>query len=395
MISEIYAAAVDPTRWREVAEVLADAAGAQALALSAEALTGGQARILAAAGLPRQAGASYERRFAVQNPWRAAQLGLRPGQLLPDQHLDPFRPCNGVLHETSFFREWMAPLGFQHAMGAQLLTRGPLAFHLMIYRGRPTPFSRREARQMEPVAQHLAQALDISHRLDLLHLELQASRLTLSQVGVPVLFVTRDCEVTFQTATAGELLASGRLMRLEGNRLRAADPAHAAGLEELLAHTIAASRGETAAAPCSLALPDAQQPQLTITAIPVAARTRLEDRGKTSVVLLLQAAGADPPIPLRHLEQRYGLNDREARLVRHLIQGLSLRETAEAMRVAYETARWYLKSVYRKTNTCRQADLVRLVLQDLAAALTAADSGPNLAGGASAPRAPSPGPKIS
>jgi DNA-binding CsgD family transcriptional regulator len=58
------------------------------------------------------------------------------------------------------------------------------------------------------------------------------------------------------------------------------------------------------------------------------------------------------------LEDRFHLTRAEARLVVHLVQGTSLKSSAEALGVKYETVRSYLKSVFQKTGAHRQAELV-------------------------------------
>jgi DNA-binding CsgD family transcriptional regulator len=62
------------------------------------------------------------------------------------------------------------------------------------------------------------------------------------------------------------------------------------------------------------------------------------------------------------LEKRFDLTPAQARLVVHLVQGTSLKSSAEALGVKYETARTYLKSVFQKTGTHRQPQLVLAVV---------------------------------
>src|SRR5215471_12795656 len=63
------------------------------------------------------------------------------------------------------------------------------------------------------------------------------------------------------------------------------------------------------------------------------------------------------------LQDRFHLTRSEARVVVHLFQGTSLKSSAEALGVKYETVRSYLKSAFLKTGTHRQAELVLRVLQ--------------------------------
>jgi DNA-binding CsgD family transcriptional regulator len=61
------------------------------------------------------------------------------------------------------------------------------------------------------------------------------------------------------------------------------------------------------------------------------------------------------------LQDRFDLTPSQARLVVHLVAGSSLRSCAKALGIKYETARGYLKSVFQRTGTHRQAELVLTV----------------------------------
>ena len=79
---------------------------------------------------------------------------------------------------------------------------------------------------------------------------------------------------------------------------------------------------------------------------------------------MASVADEGPGIPQADfLEIRFGLSPAEARLVVLLFAGASLRSCAKALGIKYETARSYLKSVFQKTGTHRQAELVLTVFQ--------------------------------
>ena len=67
------------------------------------------------------------------------------------------------------------------------------------------------------------------------------------------------------------------------------------------------------------------------------------------------------------LKNRFGLTPSQARLVIHLTAGHSLRSSAKALGVKYETVRSYLKWVFQKTGTHRQAELVLTVFSAMTA----------------------------
>jgi DNA-binding CsgD family transcriptional regulator len=62
------------------------------------------------------------------------------------------------------------------------------------------------------------------------------------------------------------------------------------------------------------------------------------------------------------LRERFDLTPAEARLVLRLVAGESLRSSALALGIGYETARTTLKSIFHKTGTRRQLELVIVVL---------------------------------
>ena len=63
------------------------------------------------------------------------------------------------------------------------------------------------------------------------------------------------------------------------------------------------------------------------------------------------------------IEKRFDLSPAQARLVSHLVARVSLKSSAKVLGITYETVRTYLKSIFEKTGTHRQAELVLRVLQ--------------------------------
>ena len=68
-------------------------------------------------------------------------------------------------------------------------------------------------------------------------------------------------------------------------------------------------------------------------------------------------------LQMEFLKNKFDLTPAEARLVVRLITGESLRPCANALGIKYETVRTYLKSVFQKTKTRRQAELVMVVIR--------------------------------
>ena len=76
--------------------------------------------------------------------------------------------------------------------------------------------------------------------------------------------------------------------------------------------------------------------------------------------------------PIDWLRSHFGLTLAEARLALHLGTGETLRSAAAKLQISYETARTQLKRIFSKTATCRQAELVVVIVTAFPACLKAA-----------------------
>lgn len=85
------------------------------------------------------------------------------------------------------------------------------------------------------------------------------------------------------------------------------------------------------------------------------------------LVLLLQGPVRDCAPSQSRLIERFGVTPAEAKLVAHLVDGLTLTAAAEALGVSRNTARSQLSSIFTKTGVNRQTQLVKLVSEAFAA----------------------------
>ena len=69
--------------------------------------------------------------------------------------------------------------------------------------------------------------------------------------------------------------------------------------------------------------------------------------------------------PIDLLQRHFGLTQAEARVALHLVAGETLRSAEVKLSITYETARTHLKNIFNKTGTCRQAELLVVILTAL------------------------------
>jgi DNA-binding CsgD family transcriptional regulator len=91
-----------------------------------------------------------------------------------------------------------------------------------------------------------------------------------------------------------------------------------------------------------------------------------QEEGPFACLLLIRSPAATGTLDPVRLASLFELSTRESELVAALADGRGLDEFAGETERSIHTVRTQLKSIYRKTGTQRQADLVRLVLTSTA-----------------------------
>jgi DNA-binding CsgD family transcriptional regulator len=91
------------------------------------------------------------------------------------------------------------------------------------------------------------------------------------------------------------------------------------------------------------------------------ARIKPVTHARPFCILVIRSQNADS---LVEVVRQHGLTRSEARIASLLVQGYSLAKVSELMGVSRETVRTHLKSVFAKTGTKRQAELVILLSRD-------------------------------
>jgi DNA-binding CsgD family transcriptional regulator/PAS domain-containing protein len=192
-------------------------------------------------------------------------------------------------------------------------------------------------------------------------------RSALNAMEIGVILVERSTRIAFTNRLASELLAEGDHLRRNGDWLAATDLSDAVMLQVALNDAVASNGdGEGARArqrrAAVLALRSPGTDRCLILCVVPCDDPATEDRVRAAGVYLL-----DPAVV--YDEQLHpvcnGLSPVETRLFCLITAGSSLQEAATAMRIKEQTARSYLKQVFLKTDTKRQADLVRVILCSL------------------------------
>jgi DNA-binding CsgD family transcriptional regulator len=98
---------------------------------------------------------------------------------------------------------------------------------------------------------------------------------------------------------------------------------------------------------------------------PVLRRVAFVGSAQATTLLVVTDPARCKATALDLLQQRYGLTRMEARVASCFMSGADTNGIAEQLSISIHTARTHLKRILAKTNTSRQAELMRILLTEL------------------------------
>jgi DNA-binding CsgD family transcriptional regulator/PAS domain-containing protein len=268
------------------------------------------------------------------------------------------------LLESRFYREVLKPFGLLDIIWFPALRTGGRMASMHASRGEKAPhYQQREISLFKLLSPHVCRALAISDVLDIRALRSEMLEKTLDALVAGVFLTARDGRVVYMNDAAERQIKTGNSIRIVNNRVFPADPAARSALSKAIDEA-ARDGGGRDMSECSLAIPDVDGgPGYVATLLPV-------DRGQrrdiiapfaASVAVFTKDPVQAPLMPGEAFARLYGLTGAELRVLLALAQGLGGKEAADMLGISEPTVRTHLQRIFSKTDTTRQADLVRLL----------------------------------
>jgi DNA-binding CsgD family transcriptional regulator/PAS domain-containing protein len=213
---------------------------------------------------------------------------------------------------------------------------------------------------------HLKVALEMFERSRRRHLEVNAYIKAIDQLAFGVIILNERAHVIRVNETASRLMKETQLLRVVGNFLQAGAAEHEVLLGRAIQQALAAGGGgELPGGSLALATRSGEHSvHLLLRPIQEADPEGAITAG--GVALFLSSEKLQRIVSIETFARLYDLSKAEVALVAELLEGLSIIEAATHLGISENTARVQLRSVFTKTDTHRQADLMRLVLTSLA-----------------------------
>ena len=268
------------------------------------------------------------------------------------------------LLESRFFQEVLEPFGLRDIMWFPALRTGGRMASMHASRSEKAPhYQEREISLFKLLSPHVCRVLAISDALDIRAVKSEMLERTLDGLVAGVFLTASDGRVVYMNAAAERQVRTGHSIRIVNNRISPIDPAARAALSKAID---AAARDDIDKdmSEYSLAIPDVEGGLgYVATLLPVEHGQRRDVVAPfaASVAVFTKDPVQAPLMPGEAFARLYGLTGGELRVVLALAQGLGAKEAADMLGIGEPTVRTHLQRIFSKTDTTRQADLVRLL----------------------------------
>lgn len=310
--------------------------------------------------------AEYQQHWGRYDPWRHAMSpDVRAGTVLVGDDLI----ARDRISRTAFYNEFGRKYETTQCLAGILEMSPGRISNISINRsdsGRR--FSRRDADLLRQLMPHLRRAIDLHRRLSGVELLTAHLSAALDRVTFGVILIDHSGAVVSANRAAQTILRAADGLSCDRGELRGATPAVTTGLRAVTRAAIRVSRGEALEGDTALSLPrqSGKRPLAVLVAPLPAVRMAFTTEAAAAALFVSDPEMAVTP-DAETIQQLFGLTQGESRLAALLVRGLCLEEAASALGLTVATTRTRLKAIFEKTDTHRQAELVRLVLTSAAA----------------------------
>jgi DNA-binding CsgD family transcriptional regulator len=187
---------------------------------------------------------------------------------------------------------------------------------------------------------------------------------TLDQLSVGFVASFADGRVLHANRSAQEMMAYGSPIRLHHGYIQGGDRKRTdlllKGLRQI-AEEAAIPHAQNIRRDICLAVTDSAKGAAVVTLKPLLLPAGSPDRDECVVALFVtESRRADRP-RLSGIAECFDLTPAETRTLEHFVDGGSVAEVAEALVLSANTVKTHLQSIFTKTNSSRQPELVKIV----------------------------------
>ena len=292
---------------------------------------------------------------------------------LPHFSANPFKPlhCRMLvseeqLHASRVYQEVLSVGGVEYSLGVNLVEDTRTLTYFLVLRDRTqSQFTDADCELMSALIPHLGRALKLQRDLGLVSVERNAAFDALDNMALGIIIIDSDARIKFSNEAARQIAAARDGLRLTAGRL-VVEESDGDSIRKRAQRLIkAALSGQmTPGEAFEIARPSGGEPYTALISALGNSQTRVGWNTLDEQFAIVYVRDPDQPDETRAeiLQRLYGLMPSQARLADLLASGYSLKDAAQKLGITIFSARQYLKLIFQKTSTNRQAELTRKVL---------------------------------
>jgi DNA-binding CsgD family transcriptional regulator/PAS domain-containing protein len=363
LIQQLYTAPGTIEGWPAFLETLRVTVHGSGANLICHSLQSQKGTMLATVGYDADGIRLYQQHWSARDPWAHSpkqSLVVEGSVSVGDELIE-----HAAFKRTAFYADFARHYDLVRMIGGVLEKGSVRSSVLSVSRNeQQQPFGEDELVLFEALVPHLQRALQFHRRLIGAGGAAEDFANVINNSSRAVLLFNSEGRVIFANRAASRLMAMRDGLSIERGELRAAQAADTTHLRALVADAVRTSNGEGLGAGGVLAIgrPSGRQRFLALVCPVSRHRTFFPGMETTAATVFVtdpeQSAVADEDT----LRACFGLTAAEAKLTRLLAQGCALTEASAQLGLRRETTRSRVKTIFEKTNTHRQSELVRLVL---------------------------------
>jgi DNA-binding CsgD family transcriptional regulator len=365
----LYEAIAEPSEWPAFFTSLGQAIDADVIHMLAVDKKHGSLSYSDGFNLPVEGELAYIQKYGGIDP-RAARIWQNaPGEWL---HCHEIFDDDFVARDP-FYQDFLIPIGKRYVSGVKLVDNANVCVLFSVLRAvGESPLGSSEIQFLDKLIPHMTRAVRMQIQNYTFSTKALVGHALVNKLRQPVMLLTTDGSVVLANEAATRLLSSTALVRVSDGKLHLP-----AGYQEQFRAECARLEGlargeieipEEISAYRSLAITlrgtsgHADETLYAFFTLLVPPKVSGVFGLRPLVMLLFYHPESAPPVDSDLLGIAFNLTPAESRVSRLLAEGLSPKEIALQLDVQYETVRKQLLSIYRKTLTNRQTELMKLML---------------------------------
>ncbi len=366
LIGKIYDAAIDRSSWQGVLASIADAMSAPHALLLSPTQAPEDGGTWAFRELSPDMLRPYMEHFIHRDLWH--QIALKRGiefggrvitgeELIDDRNLFKSEFYNDYLRQMGMFRLCSTIIhdGAEH---------GVPNVNLSLYRSKSqAPFSDDAIRMMRLLYPHLKRALSINYRLMALERQSDSVVRATEQINEGAVVVNEACQAIFVNGVADRLLAKSGQVRLQNGTVEIGNPVENARFRMLISEACDPINKITRSNPNVMTVAASENARkLRLTVCPTDVPFLAARSPKAHAIIFISEEHEAVEDTVEIVAKRHQLTRAEVRVLKGIIEGLPIKSIAARLGVSANTVHTQINSIYSKTNTHRQSELMKLVM---------------------------------